>query len=110
MQPLITKVFRDAVASSLNFDQISLIGQMLDPQFDLRKECGFGSMIAIPPRAAADALVRHFKMEEDLIAFYECMLNLEGSFLFDGMIRVPFQADFIRVMASCKWIYDPDIK
>lgn len=104
----IKKFFQDVVSVSLNSDQAAAIAMEIDGQFNLYKASGFGSKIAIPTHAAAEAISHYFRKDEYLIQFFERMLLHEGKFLYDGTCRVFNKVEFIKLLESHKWIFDSD--
>ena len=104
----VSKAFREMVSRSLNSDQINAIAQEMSGRFDLSEASGFSSKIAIPSHAAAEAVISYFNSDDDLVEFFERMLQYEGKFLYDTTCRLFMKEEFIDVLEKNKWIFDPD--
>lgn len=104
------RALADVIRTSLNSDQTNYIGGHVDPKFDLRHETGFGKHLAIPAEVAADTVVNYFRNEEDLVRFFEVMINRQGTFVFGSTITIKGKSDFIKLLAKKRWIYDPDLE
>ena len=104
------KALSDIIRTSLNADQANYIAGHVDPGFDLRRETGFGPHLAIPSEVAADTVVGYFREEEDLVRFFEVMINRQGTFVFNSTITIKGKNDFIKLLAKKRWIYDPDLE
>jgi len=108
MNKEVQKMFKEAVAVTLNSDQMNFVAQELDPRFDIRKASGFGHIIAIPSHAGATCLVDFLGTEERLVRFLECLFQHDGKFLYDSVCKVVFKNEIITTLLNHRWIYDAD--
>jgi hypothetical protein len=106
----IKKHLHEVISVSLNSDQINQLASAQKSGFDLHKLTGFGKKLAIPSHAAAEALINNYETEEDLVEFFELMLEREGQFVYDSILKIVGKVDFIRLLEKKRWIYDPDLK
>lgn len=104
------RALAEIIKTSLNSDQANYIAGHVDPGFDLRRESGFGANIAVPHHVAAETVVNYFRDEEDLIRFFEVMINRQGTFVFNSTITIKGKNDFIKLLAKKRWIFDPDLE
>lgn len=110
MNKEIRKLFGEVVGVSLNSDQVNVIAQSMNRGFDIRNATGFGAMIAIPGHAAAEALIHFLVTEEKAVEFFERMLDQEGKFIYDSVVKIVYRDEFIKLLAKYKWIFDPDTR
>lgn len=110
MNKEIRKLFAEVVGVSLNSDQVNVIAQGMNRGFDIRKATGFGAMIAIPGHAAAEALIHFLGSEEKVVEYFERMLDQEGKFVYDSVVKIVYRDEFIKLLAKFKWIFDPDTR
>ncbi|MBX7056725.1 MAG: hypothetical protein K1X75_01575 [Leptospirales bacterium] len=106
----IRKLFAEMVGVSMNSDQVNELAQKVSRGFDIRHATGFGSVIAIPRHAAAEALIHELRSEERVVEFFELMLENDGKFVFDSTLKIVYREDFIKLLENCKWIYDADTR
>ncbi len=104
------RALAEIIRTSLNADQANYIAGHVDPGFDLRRETGFGPHLAIPAEVAADTIINYFRSEDDLIRFFEVMINRQGTFVFNSTISIKGKNDFIKLLGKKRWIYDPDLE
>lgn len=95
---------------SLNPDQAAYLAEQLDRRFDLREASGFGPHIAVPAHAAAETIVEHFREEDELLRYFELMLDRQGVFLFNSTIQVKGREQFLDMALKRHWVYDQDLK
>ncbi|MBL8019050.1 MAG: hypothetical protein JNM27_05255 [Leptospirales bacterium] len=106
----IQKLFKEVVGVSLNSDQVNSIAQQMDRRFDIREASGFGSVIAIPGHAAAEALIHFLKTEERVVEFFERMLDQDGKFVYDSTVKIAYKEEMMRVLDKQRWIFDASTK
>lgn len=110
MNKEIRKLFAEVVGVSLNSDQVNVIAQSMNSAFDIRSATGFGAMIAIPGHAAAEALIHFLGTEEKVVEYFERMLDQEGKFIYDSVVKIVYRDEFIKLLGKYKWIFDPDTR
>lgn len=110
MKRELRKLFSDVFCVSLNSDQLNSIAQEVAPDFDLRKESGFGHTIAIPARAAAETFLDYVQTEERAAEFFERMLQYEGKFIYDSTLRIVFKEELLDALFKNRWIFDRDTR
>lgn len=98
------------ISLSLNSDQANYLAEQIDPRFNLHTVSGFSPSMAVPAQVAGDTIVDYFKKEEDLIKYFELMLDREGVFLFGSTISIKGIDGFRNLLLKKRWIYDQDVK
>lgn len=100
--------FTEVLSLSLNTNQIHYLAQKVDSKFDLYRESGFGRMIPIPRKIAAQTVVNYFKQEKDIIQLYAEMLQLEDTGFHGSTINIIDKYDLIKLIEKNKWVYNDD--
>ena len=106
----IRKFLYKAIIQALNTDQVNHIGNLIDRKFDVGRISGFENVTSMPKTTAAETVIKYFQKSEDLIRYYEIMLNYHGRFLYDSYVHVKNRQEFINVLYKKGWIYDPDLQ
>lgn len=105
----IKKLFMKILIYSLNAGQIRILGESLDPKFDIFRESGFGRMVPIPSQTAAETLLRHFSTEDDIVRLFTYLLRMEGERLYDRTLRLWGKVEMIKMLEKYKWIFDEEL-
>ncbi len=92
---------------SLNSDQINALAMRVDERFDMNSNYGFKNAVPISSRVAADALLDQLD-EESLVRILELVLESDGAFVYDSVVKVKFKEALIDRLGKLKWIYDKD--
>lgn len=98
------------ISLSLNGDQANYIAEQVDSTFNLHRESGFRESMSVPAQVAAETIVEYFTKEEDLIRYFEHMLDREGVFLFNSTISLKGSEKFMELLAKKRWIFDRDLR
>jgi class 3 adenylate cyclase len=96
----------DLIVRSLNSDQVNHLAQYIDAKFDVYKISGFGRKLSVPRQVAADSLLRYFTEEEQLVEFFEHVLQNENILLYSSRIHIRGKESLINLLNRKNWAYD----
>jgi len=100
----------DFLVNSLNTSQLDNLARDFSPAFNLRRESGFESRIAIPLRTAADTYLRFLGEEEDMLEFAAFLLTREGRGAgHGGLVHFQGKERLFRNLSNFNWIYNKEL-
>jgi hypothetical protein len=105
----INHFFLKVLTNSLDTPQTNLLGEKLNPNFNVYRESGFYSKMPLPRKTAADVLLKYFKTDEEIVELFTIMLRNEGTRFYNSILNIWGKEEFIKILSKHKWIFDPDL-
>ncbi len=101
--------FQRVLVNSLSTDQVTYLGKVHDPDFNMHRILNISEMLPIPRQTAAQVLLDHFKSEEEIVKLFNYLVVHEGKRFSKEILHIWKREQFIKLLEKYKWIYDDEI-